>query len=522
MARITSHKQRPSAEAWIGGIATLPAYIMGEGEPCRPEVLLWVDQDTLAITGSIVGKPGDLLGQASEHLHSVIKQPMFGPPRAPSRVRVSSPELAEALRAGHPSVEIVCGPTPEIDGVMVNMREMMTESPDGDRSFLDPGTSPEAYASYFGAAAALFRAKPWKVVPADEVLSVTVEAHGLRKAALSVIGQMGESFGLLLFSSMADFDAYLDAADAVERGETPTMPSYHVLNFERGAEIATSDRKTISSQHWQVASPQAYPWSMLIDKDMVSRPLTASELTLMEVIATGLAKLVGEKKALDDAFAGGEPCTRTYAVQVHGGDVTVCFRAPHEDRPEGEAFEENVLDALYALEEEGNLGDEAMRAPLEDELCQEFASSPEGRAVSKLEGHRLLMTFAAEHVGSSIGALEPWAVREVLFDIIPRKVSVDASAAPALVADCRAFYRFLSQAYELEQAEECLQVLGPRAEKQLEKALANPSKYGPAKTLLMAGKDAGFDVQSKEGIEAWIRTVNTSAATGAKPPRKKR
>jgi len=498
----------------------MPAYITGEGEPYRPEILLWVDTETRAITGSILAKPGELLGQASDSLRDVIKAPMFGPPRSPVRLRVPSPELAEALRAGHPSIEIVCAATPELDEVVASMREMMTDSQESDPGFLNPDTSAAAYASYFAAAAALYQAKPWKAIPADEVVSVTIEKHGLDKAALSIIGHMGESFGFLLFSGMAGFNAYLDAADAIERGETPPMPPYRVLNYLRGAEIHADDRKTIASRHWPVASSKAYPWTMLVDSDLVSRPLSENELVVMEVVATGLAELVGEKKAIKAAFAeGGEPCVRTYSVKTHAGDVAVTFRVPHQERPAHTATAD-VLDALCALEAEGTIGDEEARAPFENELCDEFAKSPEGKAVSTLEGHRLLMTFAAEYVGASIGTLEPWAVREVLFDIVPRKVSVEASAAGPIIEDCRAFYRFLGRAYGLELAEECLEVLGPRAQKQLERALANPRNFGPAKALLMTGAQAGFDMESKEGIEAWVRTLNASGAQ-PKPRRKK-
>jgi hypothetical protein len=83
----------------------LPAYVTGEGEPSRPDVLFWMGAEG-AILGSTVAKPGELLTMACESLQSTIEHPMHGRPHAPTRVRVASPELAEALRDGYPIVDV--------------------------------------------------------------------------------------------------------------------------------------------------------------------------------------------------------------------------------------------------------------------------------------------------------------------------------------------------------------------------------------------------------------------------------
>ena len=182
-------------------------------------------------------------------------------------------------------------------------------------------------------------------------------------------------------------------------------------------------------------------------------------------------------------------------------------RAPHPQQLSNHDSEGDVLSALAQLDEDGTIGDLDKRRPLEDELVTAFLASPEGGAVSDMEGHRMLMQFAADYIGASIATLEAEDLREVLFEIIPRKVSVDPSAAGAIIDDCRAFYRFLKHAFGLAQADDCLRVLGPSAGKKLKQALANPQNFGMAKSILMAGAEAGFDIQSKEGIEAWMRQV---------------
>jgi hypothetical protein len=502
---------------WIGGIVSLPSYVTGEGAPFRPEALLWKCMDF--IVGMTVDRPGELLGKAGDNLRETIEKPMMPVP-APTRVRVDSPALAERLQAGHPGLDIVCGPTPELEEVIEHLRKKLQDDAEVEQTYLVPGMEPKALASFFRAVAALYRAKPWKAVPADEVISLTVPTHGFDQAVLSVIGQMGENFGFLIFASMADFDAYLEAADAIERGGSPQMPSFLVLNYERRADIDEKMLEEISSHGWEVADPRAYPFPALMGEDMVARPTTAKEIVLMEAVALALIELTKEKKALRDAFAGGEPMSRTCPVRTWGGEVPVTLRVPHEQWHTGTS--EDLLSALCRLEEDGSISDGDLREPLEEELAREFLASPEGKSVSRMDGHRWLMRLAADLVGSSIATLEPWGLREVLFEILPRKLSVEASAAEAIVEDCRAFYRFLKRAYDLEQADACLQALDQDATQKLEEAMADPRSFGMAKSLFMAGKDAGFDLQSEEGVRAWIDSLQSKPLSSVAMPGRER
>lgn len=113
---MAAKRQRTGVE-WVGGLLSMPAYVTGEGDPYRPEALFWMSTEG-AVLGHAVGKPGELVGLVCESLRSTIERPMFGRPHAPERIRVSSPELAEALRAGNLGLEVVCAPTPEIDAFL--------------------------------------------------------------------------------------------------------------------------------------------------------------------------------------------------------------------------------------------------------------------------------------------------------------------------------------------------------------------------------------------------------------------
>ena len=110
----------------------------------------------------------------------------------------------------------------------------------------------------------------------------------------------------------------------------------------------------------------------------------------------------------------------------------------------------------------------------------------------------------------SILALGPAELREIVFELIPSQVGIEAAAASGIIKELRAFYRFLEREYALEQAAACLRVLGGDAVKRLAAALSDTSRFGLAKAVLMAGRDAGFDIDTQAGIEAWMRTVQAN------------
>ncbi len=505
---MAARKKRTRIE-WVGGIVSMPAYVTGEGQPYRPETLFWMSAEG-AVIGHTSGKPGELVERACASLRSTIEQPMVGGPHAPDRVRVASPELAEALRAGQPDLEVVCGPTPEIDAVFAAMRERLNEDAETEQSYFSFDVGPAAVAAFFRAAAALFRAKPWKTVPSDQnIFSVSIEKLGVTDAAMSVIGQMGQSLGLILFSGIDDFEAYLEADDAIEHGEEPTMPPHFVLNFERGAELTAVLRKEIAEHQWEVAGPDAYPWLVAVDENLVARPPTAEEVTIAEAIALALPKVLAEKKALLAAWHGGEPVARTLVVATHAGDVEVSLRVPYERAPSEDTPPHDVLAGLFELGQDSDEIDAEARRRLEDELLRQFVASPEAKALTDVQSCHFVMDFAADYFGATIATLAPRELREIVFDIIPSKVSVEASAASWIIEENRAFYAFLKREFALEQADACLRVLGGDAVKKLEAALSDTSKFGMAKSLLMGGREAGFDMSSKEGIEAWMRHMQS-------------
>lgn len=500
--------KKQSAEVeWVGGVISMPAYVTGDGEPYRPEALVWLGAEG-AVLGSTVAKPGEVHAQASESLKSTIAHPMVGQAHAPARVRVASEELAAVLRAGHPAIEVLCAPTPEVNEVAAAMRERIGENAELEQSYLAPDISPEMVGSFFRSAAGLFRTKPWELVPGDgSVFSVTIEKLNLREAALSIIGQLGQHFGFVLFSGIDDFEAFTDASDAMADGEEPNMPPHFVLHFDRGEEVPAVLRQEVAEHRWELASENAYPWLVSVDEDLVVRPATAEEVTISEAISLALPKVLAKQKALHAAWNGGELVSRTVKVHTYAGDFEVTLRVPYEQVVLHPPFD--VIADLYELARDSEELDPDARAPLEDELLRQFGACPEAKGLSALGACQWVMDFAADYFGATIATLEPTDLREIVFDIIPRKVSIPASAARGIIDELRAFYAFMKREFGFKQADACLRVLAGDAAKKLEAAMSNTGNFGMAKSLFMGGAQAGFDMSSQKGIDAWMREMSS-------------
>jgi len=450
--------------------------------------------------GFEMGKPGAMLAAEPSHLRATIHSPMFGEPHTPDRIRVASGELARALRDALPSaLEIVCGPTPEIDHLVASMSEHTSEDAP---SYLSAGVGPDAIAKLFHAAASLFRAEPWKIVPSDDSLfAVTIESMGVRGAALSIIGQLGESFGFLLFAGLADFDAFLAAADAARHGDL-------ALNFERGGELPSPMRREIASHRWEVAKPDAYPWLIAVDAGMVARSASAKELVIAEAICLALPEMLSEPRIAGAAAWIDERTTsRTMLVETHAGPVEITLRAPYSEEPRRERPSAELLADLAALTSRAGAIDDEARRRLEDELVERFAASPEARRLEQIQACRFVVDFALSYFGETVATLRGPQLRQILFEIIPNKVVLDRSQARWIIEETRAFFAFLKRDLRLPNADECLRVFAKDAVKRLEGALANTAAFGIAKSIVTAGREAGFAVDTQEGLEAWMREL---------------
>jgi hypothetical protein len=164
---------------------------------------------------------------------------------------------------------------------------------------------------------------------------------------------------------------------------------------------------------------------------------------------------------------------------------------------------------------EGDDFDEDAVEEYVEELVRRFASSPEAKALDAAERYsdglywsNPFIQFGIDYCSATPADMTAADVDHVVFTILPRKVSADPEKAEEIVLELRAFWRFLQREFKLGNAEDCLAALGSDAIPRLEQTLGDPRNFGMAKSVFAMGKAKGYDIETEEGLQAWIKEVN--------------
>lgn len=152
----------------------------------------------------------------------------------------------------------------------------------------------------------------------------------------------------------------------------------------------------------------------------------------------------------------------------------------------------------------------------EHALMEQFAVSPEGQAI-KERGIELgwagaMIHYAITYPGVTPPTMAPSDLEEVVFGLFPRKVITQRGDAAEIIQELRAFWHFLERVYQLPQARQMLARLTPQATRRLERELQESANFGMAKSFVLMGKEASFDMESPEGMQAWVQAYNATVA----------
>jgi len=152
----------------------------------------------------------------------------------------------------------------------------------------------------------------------------------------------------------------------------------------------------------------------------------------------------------------------------------------------------------------------------EHALMDQFAASPEGQAISQtgteLGWAGAMIHYAINYPGVTPPRMTANDLEEVTYSLFPRKVITERGDGAEIIQELRAFWHFLQRVYQLPQAKLILACLTPQAARRLERVLQEPTNFGMAKSFVLMGKQAGFDMESPEGMHAWVEAYNATVA----------
>jgi len=310
---------------WVGTRRRMPFYVT-DGEPHRPELVVWMQlPDGIVVAHDLVA-PGD-----DPSVAATLRRAMQELGTTPQRLRVADELLASEVRAAFGDrLDVRVAPTPEVDDLVA---EMAQSAPDGDvaASYLEEGRVAEAtVAQMFLAAQTLYRAAPWKVAYDEQVLRLDIPALGVDGACVSIIGRLDESLGLVVFPSYVDFERFLEATHhapapspdaAIDLGTTVLT-----LDFWRRADVPPEMRAEVARHGWSVAGPKAYPMVTRSDRDGVPAPLEERDVRVATECALAVASFFRQHRAL---FAAQRHAPVTESSQLGAAGVTVRLTLPH-------------------------------------------------------------------------------------------------------------------------------------------------------------------------------------------------
>lgn len=449
---------------WAGGRRPAPLPTSRQAHSPRAELVLWIDVAREQVVSSQVVYEDDPPSVVLDSLRRALDAGVGATVRRPQIVRVDDPRLAQLLDQAQLGVEVRVGPVPELDQALRKLGNDTSSAQEGS-SYLSGNRIAEPIVRwFFQASSRFYSATPWKYCADDVLLALSIPSLHVHHGCVAIMGASGESFGFLLFKTVADYHRFAmvahasdaDASDATDR-ESDVAASVFSVSFERGSELPRSLRREIAKYRWPVADPHAYPTVMRLDPDSLGRLLIDEDYVLGAVCAEAIAAFFERHASKFNGDETPEISERIRVTAAEGvsalpagaqSDWAVEITVPHpealrvfEDQSDGSNGGANALHEhaiLHALHEQAD-------AMISDFIATEQQSGRD-EAWCDVAGVACgaLLVWKIE---ISDGLLQHWVPADLqtfLLDYFPGAVGGDSAALQAVPEIFQAFFAWMA------------------------------------------------------------------------------
>jgi hypothetical protein len=315
---------------WVGARVVAPFQIEDEGDPYTPEISLWLELPSGLVLASKIHGRGSRDGGLAGALKDAMKKPLAGEPRVPPAVRVPTrTDARRVLDALPDDVPVRVAPTPEIGRLVENMASHLAVSGPELGWLADERIDGAHLRAYFRATRALYLLAPWRSFNDTQVVRVDVPALSIRGACLSLVGQLGEVLGFLLFPSLDAYDRFIEASLDADAGVSlpPDVVSGCLsLTYERVAELPEALRRRLRDEDLPVAGPKGFPHLERHDSYGDAVPLGEGDVSLATAVTLALTSFAACHRA-ELALEDPDPLCETFDA----GGTSVTLTCPYED-----------------------------------------------------------------------------------------------------------------------------------------------------------------------------------------------
>ena len=185
-------------------------------------------------------------------------------PNKPDAIRIADHDLADEVRAEVAgTIPVTVAPTPELNELFqILIASMPAPSEDEPSYFAHGRISPNAVDMLFTASGFLFAITPWSLADDNQILRMNIPVLGIDGACLSVIGQLGQSRGVLILPSRDDFERFLKAAansDPEQPGPGAFGAEVLSLTFHNATQLPPGDAPRGDAQRLARRQPRRLP-----------------------------------------------------------------------------------------------------------------------------------------------------------------------------------------------------------------------------------------------------------------------